>query len=268
VLVPLPEPVLTAARAVFNLPEPIQRRPDQDEIFIAAVREEFPTVAARQYLPPETPMVVPHLVVQSTASRAAVSAVGCEFETRFYGEYREDRERCFDYLRRKLRALLAGWEAVGSRPSFFGLILNGNVSFTNEEMTPAQYIIDHHLRSDADPDLVQDAVVKIALRHAERFFVTVQLANYEIKDVERPMFPGQQIIQVRPWEGRIQDVGIEISVDVNNRLESIVREHDPEVGEEDLLTITHLVERVMTRARASFIETGTLNIDELTMETA
>ena len=262
----LPDPVLTTAKAILNIPSPIQRRPDYDDIFMSAVQSEFPTLAAHQNLPPETPLIVPHLVLQSTASRASVSAIGSEFETRFYGDYQADRELCFSYVRRKLNALLTGWEALGARPSFLGVIMVAHVSFpTDGETPPARFLAERHLRTGVSDDL-QDVTVRRAFRHAESHFISVSLANYEVRGIERPVFGGPQLIQVRPWEGRLDDLGIELTVDVNNRLRALITRSDPEVGEDEVETILALNRRVIERSKGSVIETGELDIDALTME--
>ena len=198
---PLPAPSLASAKAVFNLATPTQRRPDQDDAFIAAVRDEFPSVVAHQFLPAETPLNVPHLVVQSTASRAAVSALGVEVDTRFYGEYQTELDGSFAYIRRKLHAIAAGWEAIGVAPAFAGVIVVSHVDFAEQETAPAQFIAERHLRRAPEPDSLQDAVVRLAVRYADENFVNLTLSNYEIKGLMRPVFGGQQLVQV-PRMGR------------------------------------------------------------------
>ncbi|MDP9226593.1 MAG: hypothetical protein M3P18_22685 [Actinomycetota bacterium] len=262
---PLPEPTLEAAKAVFNLAEPTDRRPDQDEVFISAVKAEFPNVAARQYLTPETSLAVPHLVVQSTASRVAVSGIGSEFDTQFYGDYKTDTDRCFDYIGRKLRSLLAGWEALGVVPSFLGLVVVAHFSFGDEDEAPTRYLLDRHVRTNADPEQVQDTSVRIGLRYDDRNFITLTLSNYELKAFERAVFPGRQVIQIRPWEGTVEDAGVELSVDINNRLEAIVNERDPEVREPEIQSILELSKRVIGRSRA-FVDTGDLDVAALAVD--
>src|SRR5438105_2572491 len=103
---PLAPLTFVLARAVLELPNAASRTPDQDDRFIAAVRDDFPNVAARQLVPAGLPMSIPYLALQSTASRLAISPVGSELETRFYGEFEQDADRCIEYVTGKLLAAL------------------------------------------------------------------------------------------------------------------------------------------------------------------
>src|SRR5262245_27342092 len=93
------------AHAVLQFPSMV-RDPARDEAFIAAVADQFPNVISRQALPAETPPVTPHLVLASSSSQLAISAIQADFEVRFYGEYITEVERGLDYVEQKLTSIL------------------------------------------------------------------------------------------------------------------------------------------------------------------
>ena len=265
----LPQPRFVVARGVFELANPGPRTPDQDEAFIRAVQEEFPNVASRQLLPPGVPPSIPYLALQSTASRLAISPVGSELETRFYGDdYVADADRCLQYLGRKLDAILAGWLAIERPPSFLGVVTTLNLSFADRDDLgrPAQFILERHLRQEIDPDNLQDAQLRLSLRAGETHFATLAVANYESRMYERPVFSGQQLLQVRPWEGRVDDTGIELTVDVNNKLALINQQGEVTVDADQLHETMALLRRIIERAPEDFVEQAALDPASLTRE--
>jgi hypothetical protein len=264
----LPPPKFILARGVFELPVPAARTPDQDDRFIQAVREEFPNIAARQMLPMGLPSSLPYLALQSTASRLAISAVSSELETRFYGEYEEDAERCIEYLRRKLNATLRGWAAVGVTPSFVGLVMTMHFSFTEDDPSPAQFILEHHFRQEVHADALQDATAKVAVRADDTHFVTLTISNYEMRTHQRPVFSGQQLLQVRPWEGTVDDRGIELVIDVNNKLALINREGDIAVDDAALQGTFDLMIRAIATVPDDFVDAASLDVASLSPQEA
>jgi hypothetical protein len=262
---PLPEPTFVMTHGVLQLPNPVIRDPGRDERFLEAVRGEFPNVINHQLLPQEAPPLVPHLTVSSTSSQLAVSAAQADFEVRFYGEYVNDLERGLEYVERKLKAILLGFQAADLAPSLIGLIATLHFSFRDaEDEEPAEHILRTHLRTEVDSSDLQDAMARIALRVRDTYFVTMTLSNYESRILERPIMPGLQTIRVRPWEGRVEDKGIELGLDINNNLEARTREQDPVVTEEGIRAVTQLLRDVATTTGPTFAESGTVSVDSLT----
>jgi hypothetical protein len=268
--VPFSEPTYEGAKGVFQLAEPSLRRPDDDEPFIHAVREEFPTLMARQVLPPEASFGVPYLAMNSStgSSRLAVSAQGAEFDVRFYDEFSTDRERCFEYLRRKLKAAMDGWEALGLKPAFFGLVVTVNFSFEGEPDGAVEHLVSRHTKYEVPRERLQEAQIRVSFKVDGQHFLTLNLANYESKEVERAVFPGLRMMQVKPWEGEVTDRGIQLSVDVNNRLAAIERREDPVVDAGEVEAMVSLHERVLSHSAKPFVESGTVNLDDVVREGA
>lgn len=213
-------------------------------------------------------MGIPYLALQSTASRLAISAVGSELETRFYGDYEQDVDRSIDYLSGKVLAALRGWQAVDAPPAFIGVVLTLNLPFTVEDGEPARYIAERHLRQEVDASALQDAVARISVRVDETYFLTLAISNYETRAYDRPVFSGQQLLQVRPWEGTVEGRGIELTIDVNNKLALINREGDFTVDESTVASTLAMLKRAIQTAPTGFVENASLDLESLVHEEA
>jgi hypothetical protein len=217
----LPDPRLSAVQSVLQFSGPAGREPARDEAIVQGVKSEFPNVVLRQYLPPDAPAIAPHLVLSSTSSQLAVSAVAAQFQVQFYGDYLGDVELGIEYVERKLSAVLAGLRAAEIEPATVGVVAAMHFPFSvGEEQAVIDHILGTHLREAVDPSQVQDAVARVAVRIRDTYFVTLTIKNYETRIVERPIFPGMATVSVRPWEGRVEEVGIELGIDINNNLEA------------------------------------------------
>ena len=147
---------INIAHGVVTLDEPLPRRPDVDDLFIAAAANEFPVQGSRQLLPREAPLNIPHLIVQSTSSQVALSALQVDFEVRFYGDYPTDSNRCHEYIERKMTALLEALVAAGARPVLAGMVLTMNLSFQGQDdIDPVSYMLDHHVHAGAPRDATE-----------------------------------------------------------------------------------------------------------------
>ena len=235
-----------SARAILGFSRVVPRRHELDDAFTQAVAAQFPIVASHQLVPAEAPLQLPHLVLQSTASRVAISAVGAEFETRFYGDFVRDYPQCRSYVRDKLVALLSAFRVTFAVDvSFLGIVLTETFSYTASERPPI-HLLRHHLRDGLAPEAtVQDVLLRVIVREADKYFISVSLSNYETKILERPVFAGQAV-QVKPWEGEVSDRGITVEVDVNNRLDAMMTRNDPTVDVEELDRILTVVSDTVT----------------------
>jgi hypothetical protein len=259
--VALSDPVFESARVVFRLPHASLRRPDEDDRFIQAVRGAFPILATRQALPMD--VNAPYIQLQSTASRLALSSGGSEFGVNFYADFGQDIARCFAYVRDKTIATLRGWEAVGVPPTFVGIICVLNYPFGQDKAEPAAYLLSRHTKYDVDAALVQDAFVRVALKIEEHYYLSLGLAVYERRAIERAVVLGQQV-QVKPWEGEVDVTGIELTVDVNDRLYALANREEPTVDDAEVEAVLGLAEAAVARAGSSYIESARLDVDELT----
>lgn len=259
----LPPPQFLMAHAVLQAPYPVQRDPANDELFMAKARREFPNIMSRQMLPPEAPSQIPHLTLGGTSSQLALSSAQADFEVRFYGEYMRDLDRGLEYVEKKIQAVLSAYQAIDVVPSLIGLVGTLRFSLSDGEENAAQHLLRTHLRSGVDPETVQDAQLKLALKVRDTYFVGLTLANYEARTFERPIMPGMTELRIRPWEGEVKDTGLELTLDINNNLEARVHRADPEVTEEGVGSVVSLLREIATTAGPAFAETGTLSLEQL-----
>jgi hypothetical protein len=257
-----PSPTFSRVHAVLQFPTIVGRDTRRDQLFIAAVKEEFPNVVSHQALPAETPLNAPHLVLASTSSQLALSAVQADFEVRFYGDYASDIEQALAYVERKLRVILGGFEAIDAQPMTMGVIATLEFSFQGDER-PTDHILATHLRTDVDPDDVQDALARVAVRLRDTYYVTMTVSNYETRSLMRPVLPGMNAIQVKPWDGKLEDVGVNLVVDINNNLEARLSDSPPVVTEIGVGAVMRLLREIATAAGPRFVEHGSVSVDEL-----
>jgi hypothetical protein len=262
--VPLPLPTLLAAHGLLSLRDLRPRDGGRDEAFIAAVRPEFPNVLNRVFLSADVPPNTPHLTLASTSSQLVVSSVQADFEVRFYGEYLDDINHGLEYVERKLTAVLAGFEAIDAPISQIGLVATLHFPFAGIEERPVDHILRTHLRATVDAADVQDAVARIAVKVRDTYFVNLTLSNYETRQLERPLLPGAQMLRIRPWEGRVEDTGLELVLDVNNNLEARTRQDDPVVTVDAVRAVSSLLREVATNTGPVFAETGEISMEQLT----
>jgi hypothetical protein len=262
-------PVFVRAHGVLGLPNLLPSRAELDEGFITAVQDEFPTVVNRQPALAQAPMNMPRLVLASTSSQLALSPGQADFEVQFYGDYTTSADLALDYIHRKIEAIRRGLAAIGQTPSNIGLIFSTWFSFKERDEGPAAHILKTHLRIEADPETVQDSSAKIALKVADKYFINLTVTNYESRSFQRPILPGSQMpIMIKPWEGTIEDVGIELTLDINNVLENRVNEGSVEVTDQGVTAVLDLLRHLAEGPGTEFVESGTVNFDELVTEVA
>ena len=255
----LAAPEFVLVHAVLQPPGIVSRDPGRDEVFIEAVREQFPNVVSRQFLPIEVPAQTPHLTLASSSSQLALSAAQADFEVRFYGDYRTERDHALQYVENKLLAILAGYRAIDVTPAGIGLISTLQFRARDTAESPVEHVLRTHLRSDLEPSELQDAIVRIALKVRDTYFVNLTVGNYESRIFERPMMPGIGPIRVRPWEGRVDAVGLELTLDINNTLEGRVKRSDPVVTEDGVRAVLGLLREVAVNQGPAFVETGEIS---------
>ena len=225
-----------AARGIVAVPRPTQD-PNRDEAFIRAVRGEFPTLVTRQVLPAGVPPNVARVHLASTSSQLTVSAMQAEFAVQFYGTLLDDTDGALAYIERKMRAVLEGMvEAAGAddlQPTTIGLIANVHLSRNDEAIgSETAELVGRLLAVDAAGE-IEDAFVRVGLRVGGTHFVSLVASNYQQRGIQRMILPGLPVT-LDPWDGEVTDHGIELVVDVNNRLGAITAGAWAPVGQADL----------------------------------
>lgn len=260
----LPEPQVVAARGVLAFGEP-QQSPERDEDFIRAVQGEFPTLLARQLLPPGAPPNLARVDLASSSSRLTLSAIQAEFAVEFYGQHRERPPVALTYIKQKMEAVLGGLLSAGAKPAIVGLIATIHYSLGDHEPTAVVgEIIDRHLNGRQDVATTQDVSVRVAVRVADTHYASFGVGNYEVRGLNRPMMPGVPLV-VNSWDTSVQDQGIELTVDINNRLTSATRGEVSAVGVDEMAATYGLFERATLGAGPGYVESGIVDLDLLSL---
>lgn len=266
---PFPEPSFAAAHGVVRLEDPVARRPENDERFAAAIASEFPTRGHQQILPPEVPPGIPHMIIQSGSSQVAVASVQADFEVQFYGDYVSSAALCFDYINRKMLALLRGWQALEAKVAVVGLELKMHFSFSGQdEMTPIAHMLDKHVRVEFDSDSLREVTTQFGAKLLDHYFVNIALATYEARALERPIMPGAQHLVVRPWEGTVADTGLEITIDLNNRYRAVIARAFDAVDDAELGAVIDMSRRLAERCAVPYARDGVIDLATLHREPA
>lgn len=260
----LPGPRIVSAHGVLGLPRVLPASPELDEQLVAALRGAFPNVVLRQ--PPlmgGPPTEGPRLVLTSTSSQLGISAAQADFEVRFYGDFETDPERALGYVSTKLEAIRAALQVVGLTPASIGCVLLAQFSFADLGVSPVEHILATHLRLEIDPNVLEDTIARIGVKVRDKYFVSLRVANFETRVIQRPVMAGnlQQQVLVKPWEGQQQDYGIGLTIDINNTLEMKTLRDDPDVTDAGVRAVIGLTARCLTTAGPEFVRDGTLNAD-------
>jgi len=243
----------------------IGRDQARDDRFISAVSPEFRNVQNRQILNQDAPLQAPHLILASQSAQLSLSAVQANFQVQFYGEYIDDIGRGLDYAERKLLAVFRALEAIDAGVTSIGVIAKFNFPRGGDETEgPASQVLGTLTKIDIDPSHLEDAQVRVALKVRDTYFVHLNVENYELRQYEQPIQPGVQNIRVRPWLGTSQEKGIDLTVDINNKLEARVKQGDPEVTSDGVSAVVGMLRHVATTSGPKFAETGEISVASLT----
>lgn len=253
-----PAPTFRSARAVLGFPSP-HRDPQKDEVFIQAVKRDFPHLVARQMLPPQAPPNLAHVELASSSSRLTLSAAAAEFTVEFFGDHTTDHARALAYVHEKMKTVLEGLVKAGGTPTNVGIIVQLNFSLASAELGAAsRQILEGHVRGDIDASIVQDAGVRVAVRVGGSHYATFNLNNYEVRGLGRPLMPGVPVV-INPWEGVVEDHGIELTIDVNDRLGELLRREHAPVDAGRLASTYAVLEQAVIVAGPAFVADGTLD---------
>jgi hypothetical protein len=263
-----PAPTFLGAHGVLQLADIRQRERAVDDAFIAAVASEFPNSIMRSEpasLPP--PAATPHLVLASSSSQLALSASQADFDVRFYGEFLTDVEQGLQYVERKLRTVLEGFDAIGAQVTSVGVVAPLHFSYPlTRPDEPKLHMLRKHLRTRIEPEEVADAFARVAVKVRGKYFVNLTMNTYESRTFERPFMAMAipQALRLRPWDGKLDDIGLELLIDINNNLEGRIDRKDPVVTDDGLRAVIGLLTEVATSSGPAYAKTGHISAAALT----
>jgi hypothetical protein len=261
----LGDPKFLGVQGILELSE-IGRDQARDDRFIQAVSPEFPNIQNRQILNPDAPLPAPHLILASQSSQLSLSAVQADFQVQFYGTYADDITKGLDYAERKLLAIFRALEAAGASVTSIGVVAKLHFPRTGaEEPGPAADILQTLTKVDVDSTDLADAQVRIALKVRDTYFVNLNVANYELRQFEQAVRPGMMMnIRVKPWLGTVEETGVDLTVDINNKLEAQVQMKDPQVTSEGVSAVVRMLRDIATSSGPHFAATGEISVAGLT----
>jgi hypothetical protein len=257
----LSAPKFIGVQGVLGLSQ-LGRDQARDEQFIAAVRDDFANVQSRQVLNLEAPIQAPHLILGSQSAQLSLSAAQADFTTQFYGSYVDDIEKAMEFTEKKMLAIYDGLEAVGVGTWSIGLVAKFHFpDETGDTQAAPTHVLNTLTKLEVDPDALEDAQVKVVLRVRETYFVHMTVANYEIKQFQQPMRAGVLDTRLRPWEGTATETGINLDVDINNRLEA--KDKEPVVTTDGVRAVVGMLKNVAMDAGPKFADTGEIAFDSI-----
>jgi hypothetical protein len=263
---PFPPLKIETAHGVIGvqLDEPQPRTKEASDALIAALRADFPSSVQQIPVQAGAPAEVPHLVLQSKSSHVLFSRVQADFEARFFGTHEADPEQCRGFVAEKMSALLAAWESGGAQPVMTGMIVTLHFVMPDDSDTPAvQHVLGKQLSADMSNEAVNEAKVQLGLRLHDHFFVTIGIGTYEGRQVNRAIVPGVSTAVIRPWDAELVEEGIEVTVDVNNRLRPQVEKKHTRVDQNEMLRVNNLAWDIVKRIAVPLARDGVLDISML-----
>jgi hypothetical protein len=249
---PLPPLATEVAHGVLSVPldEQVPRTEEIKQSLMASLAADFdrgPNLPVDLGASDDMPFVL----LQSGSSQAAFTRAQADFEVNFTGDHRTSTDLARKYVARKMLAIFNAWRAAGANPVFAGLVVTLRAStWGQSDINPVQHVLDKHLRESLSDDALHDTQVQLGLRVAEHYLVTLKVGRYEQRQIVRQVLAGTGSGVIRPWEGETADEGIEVTVDMNNRLRALLERKHTRVDADEVQRLNDftwdLVDRVAT----------------------
>jgi len=263
---PFPPLKIESAHGVIGvqLDEPQPRTAAASQALAAALSADFP--ASMQELPvqPDAPAEMPHLVLQSKSAHVLFSRVQADFEARFFGGHERNPEQCREFVGEKMSALLAAWTSGGAQPVMTGMIVTLHFVTPDDSEVPAvQHLLETHLNPHMNSDSVNEGKISLGLRLHDHYYLTLGISTYEGRQVNRVFGPGIGAAVIRPWDAEVVEEGIEVTVDVNDRLRALVQKKHTRVDRDEVLQVNNLAWDIVKRIAIPLASEGILDISTL-----
>ena len=98
--------------------------------------------------------------------------------------------------------------------------------------------------------------MRLGLKVSNTYYVSLGVNNYETRSFRQIATPATPVISIRPWEGEVTDLGIQLVIDVNNRLATRQADPDSRLDEGGMGEILDVVAAVAAECGPTFLETG------------
>lgn len=256
---------IQAALGVLAVPvdNPAPRDEGADRAMVAAFSSEYTQASGSGAAGDPSGEAAP-LVLESRGSQITIASSQAALDVKFYGGHQHDAGVSREYFGERLASLLDAWVAVGARPVWANIVINLKSVFGTAPDEAGAHIRDHFLAEGLANQAVYDLKAQIGIRVADHFFVNLGVSPYEAKQVKRTAAadaPAATVI--RPWEGEVTEAGIELNIEVNNRLRANVLRQHSAVDEEELREMNDLSWDFVTRVANPLVRDGQLDLSQL-----
>ncbi len=234
----------------------------------AALKGEFHASLAPG-VPEGAPLEIPYVMFQGNNAQFTFSPIQLDYQAIFTGAYRKDYGQAKDFTAKKATRFLAAWERVGAHPVWESVAVSLQTStLALDELAPLHHISETLLHPDASDDMLHDVNINFRLRVLNRYNVRIGVAEYERKNVEQTIRPGVAPRPVRPWDAKLEDRGLDLTVEVDNRYGALVEEKHTRVTESELRFMNDLTWHVVEHVAVPLVQEGVLNTETLQQVTA
>lgn len=250
----LDPPKYPQAQCVLTFTAPALREPSRDNAIIQTLESEFPNVISRP-IGQSAPNVP--LVLASGSAQLSIGPAQAEFGVGFYGEYVTSLEGVIRYLRTKLGSVLSTLNGVDVHVLTAGVILVAQYPFAEGSTEQVlRHLLETQIRTDVPVDDVVDVQVRLGLKVRDTHYVSLGVSNYESRSFRQMATPAMPVISIRPWEGEVTERGVQLVVDVNNRLAARQADADRLLDEGAMGEILDVAAVVAEESGPAFLETG------------
>jgi hypothetical protein len=247
---------------VLTFAAPVLREPSRDNAIIQALAAEFPNVVSRPIGASGAPNA--SLVLASSSAQLSIGPGQAEFGVGFSEPLLSNRDQVIDYLRTKLGTVVAALHGLDVNVLTAGVVLLAQYSFGSESSAGVlRQLLETQIRGEVPVDDVADVQVRLALKVSDTYYVSLMVNNYETRNFQRIASPASPVISIRPWEGEVTDLGIQLAIDVNNRLGVRQAESDTVLGVGGMGDILDVVAAVAADTGPSFLERGRISSAEI-----
>lgn len=243
--------------------EPVAGTSDTVGALGAALKGEFQN-RLEPGVPEGAPLEIPYVMFQGNNAQFTFSQIQLDYEATFTGGYRTGFGQSKDYMAKKAAKLLAAWARVGAHPVWETMTVTLRAStFALDELAPLRHISDTLLQHDGAGGMLNNARVHYGLRLLNRYNARIGVGEYEMRNVEQQIRPGQMPRPIRPWDAKLADRGLELVVEIDNRYGALIEEKHTRVTESELQFMNGLTWHIVEHVAVPLVQDGVLNTESL-----
>ena len=254
---PLGYPRMVTAQSVLTFASPIVRESGRDDLLVAGLRAEFQTVVSKPMALPGGPPQIAPLVLASRSAQVTIGPSEASFTVGLFGDFVTDHRRALEYVRRKTGVLCVAMQNADVEVLVLGVLVTMQFSTGSGGAREAiEQLAEFYEGDEAEGEEVADLFVRAGVGVDNLYYVTTSFSNYETRTFQRPAMPGASVVTVHPWEGDVSDSGVQMTIDVNNRLEARRTQGARQLDPDRIDGIFELLGRLVDARSHEIMETG------------